>query len=54
MCLPISFLLEAGFQECQLDMESFWRLQAILQVLASPEKLCEGSAPNFSRLFCGF
>lgn len=22
VCLPISFLLEAGFQECQLDMES--------------------------------
>lgn len=40
MCLPVSFLLEAGLQECQLDMESFWLLQAILQVLASPEKPC--------------
>lgn len=40
MCLPLSFLPEAGFLECQLDMESFGLLQAILQVLASPEKVC--------------
>lgn len=40
VCLSISFLLEAGCQGCQLDMESLWLLRAILQVLASLEKLC--------------
>lgn len=40
MCLSISFLLEAGFQGCQLDMESLWLLRAFLQVLASLEELC--------------
>lgn len=39
MHLPVSLLLEAGFQKCQLDMESHQTWKAILQVLASPENL---------------
>lgn len=41
MCLSVHLLpVEAGFQGCQLDMESLWLLRAILQVLAFLEELC--------------
>lgn len=49
MCLPISLLLEAGFQKCQLDVESHSAGSCFPR-----EMVFEGSAPNFSKLFCGF
>lgn len=55
MCLPISFLLGAGFQECQLDVEKPLAAPSHSAGSCFPrEAVCEGCAPNFSKLFCGF
>lgn len=55
MCLPISFLLGAGFQECQVDVEKPLAAPSHFAGSCFPgEIVCEGCAPNFSKLFCGF
>lgn len=55
VCLPISFLLGAGFQECQLDVEKPLAAPSRSAGSCFPgEAVCEGCAPNFSKLFCGF